>query len=136
MLLNPFPELLNYSILAPTLLRWVLAFVLISIGIDMIRQTKRALFVAYFSSKEFPLAAFLPWKFGIAQIILGTFFLIGAFTQISVLISVYILVALYYIENRVERILPHDSTFYLVMIVVSLSLLLTGAGAFAVDLPL
>lgn len=135
-MLNTFPELLNYSLLSPTLLRLVLAFVLITIGVDMIRPAKRALFVAYFSSKEYPLANFLPWKFGIAQIVLGTFFVLGAFTQISALISLYILFSLFYIENRAEKILPHTSTFYLVMIVIAISLLFTGAGAFAVDLPL
>jgi uncharacterized membrane protein YphA (DoxX/SURF4 family) len=135
-MLNTFPELLNYSILAPTLLRFVLAFILITTGIEIIRPTKRALFAAYFSTKEFPLADFIPWKLGIAQIALGVFFFFGMFTQISALIAIYIFFSLFYIENRAERILPHTSAFYLVMIVISLSLLFTGAGAFAVDLPL
>ncbi len=135
-MLNTFPELLNYAILGPTLLRLVLAFVLISVGIEMLRPTKRALFAVYFSTKEYPLANFLPWKFGIAEIILGVFFLFGFFTQVASLIAIYILFALFYIENRADRILPNTSAFYLVMIVIALSLLFTGAGAFAVDLPL
>jgi uncharacterized membrane protein YphA (DoxX/SURF4 family) len=134
-MLNTFPELLNYAILGPTLLRLVLAFTLITIGIDTI-QNKRPLFAAYFSSKEYPLASFLPWKFAIAEIILGLFFIFGFFTQIAALIAIYVLFSLFYIENRAEKILPHTSTFYLVMIAVALSLLFTGAGAFAVDLPL
>jgi uncharacterized membrane protein YphA (DoxX/SURF4 family) len=124
-MLNTFPELLNYSILAPTLLRFVLAFILITTGIEIIRPTKRAF-----------LANFIPWKLGIAQIALGVFFFFGMFTQIASLIAIYIFFSLFYIENRAERILPHTSAFYLVMIVISLSLLFTGAGAFAVDLPL
>jgi len=135
-MLNTFPELLNYSLLSPTLLRWVLAFILITIGIEIIKPAKRALFSAYFSSKEFPLADFIPWKLGIAQIVLGVFFFFGMFTQIASLIAIYIFFSLFYIENRVERILPHTSAFYLVMIVISISLLFTGAGALAVDLPL
>ena len=135
-MLNTFPELLNYSILAPTLLRLVLAFVLITTGFVIIRPAKRALFAAYFDSKQYPLASFLPWKLGVAQIVIGIFFFFGFFTQIAALVALYILFALFYIENRVERILPHTSTFYLIMIVIALSLLLTGAGAFAVDLPL
>lgn len=134
-MLNTFPELLNYAMLGPTLLRLVLAFTLITIGIDTIRN-KRALFVAYFAGKEYPMANILPWKFAIVEIILGVFFLFGFFTQITALISVYVLFSLFYIENRAERILPHTSFFYVVMIVIALSLLLTGAGAFAVDLPL
>lgn len=135
-MLNTFPELLNYSLLSPTLLRWVLAFVLITTAVEILKPSKRALFAAYFSSKDYPLANFLPWKFGIAQIILGVFFFFGMFTQIAALISVYTLFALFFIENRAERILPHTSAFYLLMIVIALSLLFTGAGAFAVDLPL
>lgn len=134
-MLNTFPELLNYAILSPTLLRLVLAFTLITIGLDTIRN-KRALFMAYFSSRDYPMANFLPWKFGIAEIILGIFFIFGFFTQVAALIAIYILFALFYIENRAEKILPHTSTFYLVMIVIAISLLFTGAGAFAVDLPL
>lgn len=134
-MLNTFPELLNYSILAPTLLRLVLAFVLITIGIDTITK-KKILFLAYFESKAYPLAKLLPWKFGIAEIILGLFFLFGFFTQIASLIAIYILFCLFYIENRAEKILPHNSTFYLIMIVIAISLLFLGAGAFAVDLPL
>ncbi len=135
-MLNTFPELLNYSILSATILRLVLAFVLISTGIEIIKPTKRALFMAYFESKQYPLASFLPWKFAIAQIMLGVFFFFGFFTQVVALIAIYILFCLFYIENRAEKILPHTSAFYLAMIAIALSLLLTGAGAFAVDLPL
>jgi uncharacterized membrane protein YphA (DoxX/SURF4 family) len=134
-MLNTFPELLNYAMLGPTILRLVLAFTLISIGLDTIRN-KRALFMAYFASKEYPLANILPWKFAIVEVILGVFFLFGFFTQISALIAIYVLFSLFYIENREEKILPHTSFFYVVMIVIALSLLFTGAGAFAVDLPL
>jgi uncharacterized membrane protein YphA (DoxX/SURF4 family) len=135
-MLNTFPELLNYSLLSPTILRLLLAFVLISIGIEILKPTTRALFVAYFSSKEFPLSNFIPWKLGIAQITLGVFFVFGIFTQISALVAIYVLFSLFYIENRVERILPHTSMFYLTMIIIAISLLFSGAGAFAVDLPL
>lgn len=114
----------------------MLAFILVNIGIEILKPSKRALFAAYFSSKEFPLANLLPWKLGIAQIILGIFFLFGMFTQIASLIAIYIFFSLFYIENRAEKILPHTSAFYLVMIVIAFSLLFTGAGAFAVDLPL
>lgn len=135
-MLNTFPELLNYTILAPTIIRFLLSFVLITIGVSIIKPTTRALFAAYFSSKEYPLAAFLPWKFAIVQILLGLFFFFGFFTQISSLIAMYVFFSLFYIENRAEKILPHTSDFYLVMIIISLTLLFTGAGAFAVDLPL
>jgi uncharacterized membrane protein YphA (DoxX/SURF4 family) len=135
-MLNTFPELLNYSLLSPALLRWLLAFVLISVGIEILKPTTRALFVAYFSSRDFPLANFLPWKLGVAQIVLGIFFIFGIFTQVSALVAIYVLFSLFYIENRVERILPHTSMFYLTMIIIATSLLFSGAGAFAVDLPL
>lgn len=135
-MLNTFPELLNYSILAPTLIRFVLGFVLITVGLEILKPSKRYLFSAYFSSRSYPLADLLPWKFGIIQIILGLFFIFGFFTQIASLITLYILFWLLLIENREEKILPHTSTFYLIMFVMALSLLLTGAGAFAVDLPL
>lgn len=134
-MLNTFPELLNYSLLAPTLLRLILAFVLITVGIDTITK-KRSLFASYFISREFPLANLLPWKFGISEIILGLFFFFGFFTQVASLIAIYILLSLFFIENRAEKILPHNSTFYLIMIVIAISLLFSGAGAFAVDLPL
>jgi uncharacterized membrane protein YphA (DoxX/SURF4 family) len=135
-MLNTFPELLNYAILAPTMIRFLLSFVLITTGVTMIKPSTRALFSAYFASKEYPLASFLPWKFATVQILLGIFLFFGFFTQISSLIAIYIFFSLFYIENRAEKILPHTSNFYLVMIIISMTLLFTGAGAFAVDLPL
>lgn len=134
-MLNTFPELLNFGLLAPTIIRLILAIILLVLGYETIFK-KRLSFCLYFKAKEYPLAAFLPWKLGIAEIITGIFLFFGFFTQIASIVSMYLFFTLLYIENRDEKILPHTSTFYLVMIFVSATLLFSGAGIFAVDLPL
>lgn len=134
-MLNIFPELLNYGLLAPTIIRITLAVTLLFIGYETV-FSKRLSFLSYFEAKKYPLAKLLPWKLGIAEIIAGLFLFFGFYTQIAALVTVFLSLMLLYIENRDEKILPHSLTFYLMLVIVSVTLLFSGAGAFAVDLPL
>jgi uncharacterized membrane protein YphA (DoxX/SURF4 family) len=134
-MLNVFPDLLSLSILAPTVIRLVVGIFLVVLGWKTITK-KRLAFESYFQAKQYPLAAWLPWKLGMAEILVGIFIIIGFFTQVAALLAVYIFFTLMYIDDRKEKIFPYTATFYLVLVFVTLTLLITGAGAFAFDLPL
>ena len=112
-----------------------MAIVLIVIGYETVVR-KRLSFSSYFEAKEYPLARLIPWKLGVAEVLAGLFLLFGFFTQVAAIVGIFLFFTLLHIENRDERILPNTSTFYLIMVVLSISLLFSGAGAFAIDLPL
>lgn len=134
-MLNTFPTLLSFGLIAPLILRVTLGLVLIGIGILTISQ-KRLSFIEYFKLHNFPLPLILPWVFGIVEIIVGIFLIVGLSTQIAAIISVFLLLNLYSFETNNDNILPYSSSLYLILSIVALSLLFSGAGFFALDLPL
>ncbi len=72
----------------------------------------------------------------IIEIVSGAFLILGYLTQMAALIMAVILFAEAYVELRDGSILKRDIVFYTLLLVICVSLLLTGAGAFALDLPL
>ena len=60
----------------------------------------------------------------------------GLWTQIAALAFVIFTTIELYIEWQAREILRRDIVFYLLIFAISLSLLLTGAGAYAIDIPL
>ncbi len=72
--------------------------------------------------------------FGVIELLLGGFLTIGLWTQAAAL-----LIALFAIMALVmrKRLTPYlaSSSFYLLLIAASLSLVITGAGALAIDMP-
>ncbi len=134
-MLNPFPDLLNYSLIAPTLLRVVLAFVLINLGAAKLKYEKAA-FIRSFEFLSLKHAPSLTKILGYVQIVLGAMFLLGFYTQIAALVTVLIAFCELVIEYMCEDILKRSLVFYLLIFTIALSLLFTGAGRFAMDLPL
>lgn len=134
-MLNPFPELLTYSMLAPFLLRVVIGFIFLDLGLLKFKS-ERARWIASFEALRLSPADLFVALYGALQIIGGLMFLFGAYTQIAALFFVLSTGAELYIEWQAKEVLKRDMTFYLLLFVISLSLLLTGAGAYAIDLPL
>lgn len=60
----------------------------------------------------------------------------GFYTQIAALILALITFAETYIEYKEPVILKRNFVFYILLLAISLSPLFSGAGAFAIDLPL
>ena len=117
-MLNPFPDLLIYSMLAPFILRIVLGLVYLDLGI-------------------------LNWKksgnmkvLGLVEIIGAAMLFFGIYTQYAAILFILIGGISFYIEYKDASVLKRDIVFYLLVLAISISLLLTGAGAYAKDLPL
>ncbi|MBX4195769.1 hypothetical protein KW796_02340 [Candidatus Parcubacteria bacterium] len=117
-MLNPFPGLLIYSTLAPFILRIVLGFIFLDLGILDYRKK------GYMK------------LLGIVEVIGALMLFIGFYTQIAALLFVIISAASFYIEYKADTILKRDIVFYMLLLAISISLLLTGAGAYAKDIPL
>ena len=73
---------------------------------------------------------------GLFEIVGGFFLIAGFMTQVTALVFSVMTFGEFYAEYREETLLKRDVIFYLLIFAISLSLLLSGAGIFAIDLPL
>lgn len=119
-MLNPFP----IQFLAPLayfLLRVVLGFLIIRLGNRLLRRTPRTATPSVIAGIE---------------IVIGSMFILGVYTQIAALITVLLTIpALVWPHSPLPAFQTNRSTT-LLMCVIALSLFITGAGAFALDLPI
>lgn len=134
-MLNPFPELLAFSLLAPATLRLVLGLIFIDLGVLKLRGEKER-WIETFDTFYLRPADFFVVLYAAIQVIGGALLIVGLWTQVAALAFVILTGIELGIEWRAKEILKRDLVFYLLLFVISLSLLLTGAGAFAFDIPL
>lgn len=134
-MLNPFPELLMYSSFGPFILRVILGLILIDLGILKFRGEKEGWLASFETLGLRPADFFLPF-YALLQITGGVFLLIGFWTQVAALAFAIFSGVELYIEWQAGEILKRDMVFYLLIFIISLSLLVTGAGAYAIDIPL
>jgi len=134
-MLNTFPTLLNYSWYAPLILRLVLGLILIDLGVLKWRS-ERADWIATFAAYKIRPAHLWVSLYGLVEIVGGLMLVIGLYTQVAALAFVLLSGIEFYIEYSEGGILKRDIVFYVLVFAIALSLLLTGAGAFARDLPL
>ena len=134
-MLNTSPNLLTFSLLAPVILRVVLGLIFINLGyVELTSEKKR--WVAFFETVHLKPATIFVILMGLIEIIGGFFLIAGFLTQITALIFSIITFGEFYAEYREETLLKRDLIFYLLIFAISLSLLFSGAGLFAIDLPL
>lgn len=134
-MLNPFPELLVYSMLGPFILRVVIGLIFIDLGILKFRGEKKR-WTSSFEALGLRPADTLVVSYGLLQVVGGIMLLVGIYTQIAALAFVLLTGAELYFEWKEETLLKRNIVFYILLFAISLSILLTGAGAFAIDLPL
>lgn len=134
-MLNPFPSLLTYSTLAPFILRLVLAFIVIDLGLLKFGKEKSR-WIASFEALHLKPADLWVKAIACINIVGGIMLLVGWYTQIAALAFVILFGIEFYIEYKDGSILRRDLTFYLLVLAIAVSLLLSGAGAYAFDIPL
>ena len=134
-MLNPFPDLLNLTLFGPMILRILLGLIFIDLGLLKFRGEKESWLASFEALGLRPASLFLP-LYALLQIIGGLLLLAGLWTQIAALAFVIFTLIELYIEWQAREILRRDFVFYLLVFTISLSLLLTGAGAYAIDIPL
>jgi len=132
---NLFPELFAFSLIAPFILRVLLGFIFLNLG-SLKLGKERPGWINSFNLLNIRPAVFFTGLLGIIEVVGGFLLIVGAYTQITALILAVIALAELFIEYREESLLKRDFVFYLLLAAISISLLLTGAGLFAVDIPL
>lgn len=131
-MLNPIPELLTYSFFAPTLLRVVVAGIL---AYELYSQFQNR---EEISQLRYPLlrgpAVF--WTAAALGVVIIIALLLGYFTQYAAIaaavLSFWGIVQL----KRDRGLFCLSRTTYVLLLAICISLLATGAGALALDLPL
>lgn len=134
-MLNPFPDLLSYSLLAPLILRLVVGLIFIDLGVLKFRSEKER-WLASFDALHLRPADLFVNLYGFLQVAGGILLVVGLWTQLAALAFVIFTGIELYIEMTAREVLKRDLVFYLLVFTISLSLLFTGAGAFAFDIPL
>jgi putative oxidoreductase len=134
-MLNPFPDLLTYSLLAPFILRVVAGLIFMDLGVLAFKNEKERWLVSL-STLKIPNPKLTLKILGGIEIIGGIMFILGFYTQIAALILALLTFTETYIEYKEPLLLKRNFVFYIMLLAIVLSLLLSGAGAFAIDLPL
>ncbi len=133
--LNIFPELLSYSHAAPLILRVLVGIIFVDLGLLVFTTEKKA-WMQFFETIRFKPARVFTRALGIIELVGGIMLIAGWYTQLVALIFAIILLAECYAEMRENALLRRDIVFYLLLLAICVSLLITGAGAIALDLPL
>ncbi len=121
--------------MGPFILRVVLGVIIAETGVLKFRS-ERDRWIASFEALHLKPADILVSILGFVEIIGAVGLILGLYTQIAALIFVVVYGLELYVEYKEEQVLKRDIVFYLLMFTIALSLLLTGAGAYAYDIPL
>ena len=132
-MLNVFP-IQFLAPLAYALVRICIGFILIHLGYTHIRH--RQSLKEIFSFKLFPYGLFFVWYMGIFEIFIGILFTIGFLTQIASLLTIFLSVTILIMYKHFVHPLIPQRLFYILLLAISFSLFITGAGIFAFDLPI
>lgn len=132
-MLNPFP-ILYLAPFAYLLLRLFLSGLLIHLAFSHWHYRNELKSVLRLS--WFPYGAFVTYVFIVIEFAVAIFLLFGISTQYSALIIMAMSLKLIVLKRWFSHHSLPSRMFYILMFAIALSLFITGAGAFAVDLPI
>lgn len=164
-MINPFPTLLDFGLLAPTILRLVLGGYFIYLGyIKLSNKTSKEENISLWDDQKMDLLGFVNGQkfshkhkgdmitffdslsigpagyylktLAIAEVIAGAFLFVGFFTQMSAIVTGVISLVSFIVAYKHRHLSVLKPGEYLLLMAISFSLILSGAGAFAIDLPL
>lgn len=122
-MLSTFPSLLAYSAIGPFIVRVILGITLAYFGY---RKTIDRGSSSGSNSKAY----------GVVEIIISVFLIIGLFTQLAALINALILIIKLGHKISDKAFLTDGVNYYILLLTMAISVMFMGAGAFAFDLPL
>jgi uncharacterized membrane protein YphA (DoxX/SURF4 family) len=133
-MLNPFPHLLTYTFFAPTLLRVVAACMFFYIAYALIQKRNTVIEMAVpIIGKP---SEWMCWLSALITALTGAALLFGYGTQWAAIVGMIIALAYGVAPHRYHAIVLFPRTTFLLLFIICLSLLFTGAGAMAFDVPL
>ena len=132
-MLNTFPNLLVLGFFAPTIIRVAAA---LAFGYMAYVQYKRRSQIAELRLPFGAGGGWVAWLMVTFNLAVATMLLFGYYTQIAAILAVAALVKSLVFKRWYPSAVPLSRVSILLLAVMCLSLLISGAGAIAYDLPL
>ena len=134
-MLNPFPDLLALAFFAPFFVRLGTGIVFLSFAFA---HAKNRTALETSIKRHFEFLTFAPWLLIGAEGLIAIALIAGFYTQVAALVGIILCIKLPFVARwyKQEAFAPHDRLLYILLGLASLSLMVSGAGAFAIDLPL
>ena len=133
-MLNTFPSLLTYGFFAPTILRALVALSFFAIAYLQFSRREEI------GEIKIPILGHVDKTMVlISSLIIGATglaILLGWHTQLAALVGLVLCIKHAIYAKKYPRLIPLCRGEYIQLIVILLTLLVSGAGAFAMDLPL
>ena len=126
-MLSAFPQLYDYSMFAVAGLRLVFGFWFLAYAYSTLFK-KGSQDAKKIPSFDHVLASL--------TLLVGFFVFIGLFTQIAILVGLFILLLRWYVDVKTNKSKRDIFAFGLYIAIIGLALLFLGPGALAIDLPL
>jgi hypothetical protein len=133
-MLNTFPQLLTYGFFAPTVLRVLVAFSFFYIAYAQSSHRKEIAELKIKIIGHVDQTMVLISSLVIAATGLALFF--GWHTQIAAILGILVCLKHAIYAKKYPRLIPLCRLEYIYLIVILLTLLISGAGALAMDVPL
>ncbi len=134
-MLNPFP-IQFLAMLAYALLRLCVGFLFFRAGLRHIKNRQQLTEPLAHTFPFFPFGRTALWMTVITELMVGSMFFLGLYTQIAAIISMAFCLKFAIWNRRLPSEFFEGRSFYTLLFFASLSLFITGAGAFAFDLPI
>jgi uncharacterized membrane protein YphA (DoxX/SURF4 family) len=122
-MLSMIPSLLTYQQAGPFIIRLVLGITLFNFGYKKVRGKGSS------SGSNSP-------TYGMVEMFISIFLIIGLFTQVAALLNVIILLIKLGFKAKNGQLLSDGVNYYILLLAMAVSLMFTGAGFLAFDLPL
>jgi len=132
-MLSLFPQILFLSPLSATLLRVCAGLVFAYLAYFHFANRRAA---SEELSKLIGGASVIMPVYCVIELVVALSLVLGAWTQASALVGFIIAVKMLLIRHSLKELKPLSQLSYALLAVICLSLVFTGAGAFAFDLPL
>lgn len=132
-MLTLFPGLLVYSFFAPTLVRVAGAIIFLYLAYYHF-QNKDEL-----AQTRFPMVGagmWIPWLSVLVELVVGAGLFFGYYTQVSAMVGAIVALKYFVWSGKYPHFFALSRATTFLLFVICISLLLTGAGALAFDLPL
>jgi len=133
-MLNPFPDLFTYGLLGATLIRITIGAFFFYSAVQHYRGRKET------AQLLSPLMGALSKRTGIVltaiEMIVGLLLVMGAWTQIVAIVAIVLCIKSLLLKSKLTSLAPFSHSTYILLLVMSLSLLVLGGGAFGFDIPM
>lgn len=133
-MLSIFPQLFAYQLLALFVLRVILGLIFIGHGYSKLFKSFNATATFFKSINLKPGKAWV-WGVGIAELLSGILMLLGFLTQIAATL-ILLIIAGALIKVKIKERFLGGYEFDLLVLAAALVILFSGAGIFAIDIPL